>query len=97
MILLIYPNNIPLFSPSLSFMFIIEKIIRVYLGKGWGKIRKLLIFRNKLKFESDFILGEKAKIATVILQMNNFDTRNFDGAKPYIINKNGTNLATPLS
>ena len=37
--------------------------------------------------------GEGAKIATVILQMDNFGTRNFDGAKPFIINQNGTNLA----
>ena len=38
-------------------------------------------------------MGEGAKIATVISQMDNFDTRNFDGAKPDIINQNGTNLA----
>ena len=38
-------------------------------------------------------LGEGAKIATVILQMDNFGTRNFDGAKPYIRKQNGTNLA----
>ena len=38
-------------------------------------------------------LGEGAKIATVIFKMDNFGTRNFDGAKPDIINQNGTNLA----
>ena len=42
---------------------------------------------------NDISKGEGAKIATVILQMDNFGTRNFDGAKPYIINQNGTNLA----
>ena len=36
--------------------------------------------------------GEGAKIATVIFKMDNFGTRNFDGAKPDIINQNGTNL-----
>ena len=40
-----------------------------------------------------FFLGEGAKIATVIFKMDNFGTRNFDGAKPDIINQNGTNLA----
>ena len=40
-----------------------------------------------------YYMGEGAKIATVISQMDNFDTRNFDGAKPDIINQNGTNLA----
>ena len=43
--------------------------------------------------ENICLKGEGAKIATVILQMDNFSTRNFDGAKPYIINQNGTNLA----
>ena len=48
---------------------------------------------------SDFLIeavkfkGEGAKIATVIFKMDNFGTRNFDGAKPDIINQNGTNLA----
>ena len=37
--------------------------------------------------------GEGAQIATVISKMDNFGTRNFDGAKPFIINQNGTNLA----
>ena len=37
--------------------------------------------------------GEGAKIATVIFKMDNFGTRNFNGAKPDIINQNGTNLA----
>ena len=39
-----------------------------------------------------FVGGEGAKI-TVIFKMDNFGTRNFDGAKPDIINQNGTNLA----
>ena len=43
------------------------------------------------------ILGEGAKLATIIFQMNNFSTRKLDGAKPDIIKQNGTNLATPLS
>ena len=42
-------------------------------------------------------LGKGAKIATVIAKMDNFGTRNFEGAKPYTINQNGANLATPLS
>ena len=42
-------------------------------------------------------MGEGAKLATVIFQMDNFDTRKLDGAKPDIIKQNGTNLATPLS
>ena len=42
-------------------------------------------------------MGKGAKIATVISQMDNFDTRNFDGAKLDIINQNGTILSTPLS
>ena len=49
---------------------------------------------------SDLIIlnkGEGAKLATVNFQMDNFGTRKLDGAKPYIINQNGTNLATPLS
>ena len=41
----------------------------------------------------DLIWGKGAKIATVIFKMDNFGTRNFDGAKPDIINQNGTNLA----
>ena len=49
-----------------------------------------MCLRNKQK-------GEVAKIVTVIFKMDNFGTRNFDGAKPDIINQNGTNLATPLS
>ena len=36
--------------------------------------------------------GEGAKIATVIFKMDNFGTRNFEGAKPYTINQNGANL-----
>ena len=43
------------------------------------------------------IKGKGAKLATVNFQMDNFDTRKLDGAKLYIINQNGTNLATPLS
>ena len=42
-------------------------------------------------------LGEGAKLATVNFQMDNFDTRKLDGAKPDIIKQNETNLATPLS
>ena len=40
----------------------------------------------------DLSLGEGAKIATVIFKMDNFGTRNFDGAKLDIINQNGTNI-----
>ena len=36
--------------------------------------------------------GKGAKIATVIAKMDNFGTRNFEGAKPYTINQNGANL-----
>ena len=43
------------------------------------------------------IKGEGAKLATVNFQMDNFGTRKLDGAKPYIINKNGAKLVTPLS
>ena len=39
------------------------------------------------------IKGEGTKIATIIFQMDNFGTRNLDGAKLDIINQNGTNLA----
>ena len=42
-------------------------------------------------------MGEGAKLATVIFQMDNFSTRKLDGAKPDIIKQNGTNLVTPLS
>ena len=42
-------------------------------------------------------LGEGAKLATVNFQMDNFGTLKLDGAKPYIVNKNRTNLASPLS
>ena len=42
-------------------------------------------------------LGEGAKLATVNFQMDNFGTLKLDGAKPYIVNKNGTNLTPPLS
>ena len=44
-----------------------------------------------------WLKGEGAKLANIIFQMDNFGTRKLDGAKPYIINQNGTNLATPLS
>ena len=37
-------------------------------------------------------MGKGAKIATVIAKMDNFGTRNFEGAKPYTINQNGANL-----
>ena len=43
------------------------------------------------------LVGEGAKLATVNFQMDNFGTRKLDGAKPYIINQNETNLVTPLS
>ena len=39
-----------------------------------------------------FNMGKGAKIATVIAKMDNFGTRNFEGAKPYTINQNGANL-----
>ena len=39
-----------------------------------------------------YFLGEGAKLATVISQMDNFGTRKLDGVKPDIINQNGTNL-----
>ena len=42
-------------------------------------------------------MGEGAKLATVNFQMDNFGTPKLDGAKPYIVNKNGTNLASPLT
>ena len=48
-------------------------------------------------FDNKTQMGEGAKLATVNFQMDNFSTRKLDGAKPYIINQNGTNLATPLS
>ena len=41
--------------------------------------------------------GKGAKLATVNFQMDNFSTPKLDGAKPYIVNKNGTNLASPLT
>ena len=43
------------------------------------------------------MLGKGAKLATVNFQMDNFGTPKLDGAKPYIVNKNGTNLASPLT
>ena len=56
-----------------------------------------IIFRHDtlhvIEYLSNNIKGEGAKIATVIFKMDNFGTRNFDGAKPDIINQNGTNLA----
>ena len=38
-------------------------------------------------------MGEGAKLTTVNFQMDNSGTRKLDSAKPYITNKNGTNLA----
>ena len=56
----------------------------------------LLTWKNKCYWDSfslvAFYLGEWAKIATVIFKMDNFGTRNFNDAKPDIINQNGTNL-----
>ena len=50
--------------------------------------------KNKRKENKHFYYDkEGVKIATVIFKMDNFGTRNFDGAKPDIINQNGTNLA----
>ena len=42
-------------------------------------------------------MGEGAKLATVIFQMDDFGTRKLDGAKSDIIKQNETNLATLLS
>ena len=49
-----------------------------------------------MSYEWRSIKGKGAKLATVNFQMDNFSTRKLDGAKPYIINQNGTNLAMPL-
>ena len=43
-------------------------------------------------YYKNIFLGKGAKIATVIAKMDNFGTRNFEGAKPYTINQNGANL-----
>ena len=41
--------------------------------------------------------GDGAKLATVNFQMDNSDTRKLNRAKPYIVNRNETNLTPPLS
>ena len=41
--------------------------------------------------------GEGAKLTTVNFRMDNSGTPKLDGVKPYIVNKNGTNLASPLT
>ena len=48
-------------------------------------------------FNLVFALGEGAKLATVNFQIDNSDIPKLDGAKPYILNENGTNLASPLT
>ena len=45
----------------------------------------------------NFVKGEGAKLAIVNFQMDNSGTIKLDGAKPYIVNKNGTNLASLLT
>ena len=49
------PKHIALFSLSHSCFFIIDKHYYSLFGKKLRKIRKFLIFTNKLKFESDLI------------------------------------------
>ena len=57
-----------------------------------------VITKNYFRYlSSNYIKGEGAKLATVNFQMDNFGTPKLDGAKPYIVNKNKTNLASPLT
>ena len=61
MILPIYPNYIHLSSLS---------IISVNLGKNWEKLENDLIFRDKLKFESDIISKNRGSIHFHIFYLN---------------------------
>ena len=63
---------------------------------GWVKWRKATGIICDCKVE-DKIKGECAKLDTVNFQMDNSGTPKLDGAKPSIVNKNGTDLASPLS
>ena len=44
-----------------------------------------------------FFKGEGAKLATLNFQLDNSSTRKLNRAKSYIVNKNGTNLASLLT
>ena len=68
------------------FFKITKQVILFILFAGHGEHYKYV-----------FMMSEGAKLVTLNFKWDNLDIPKFNGAKPYIINKNETNLTPPLS